>query len=46
MQIRGRKEGEGAFRVEKWATWQCLVLVLHGVRTEINGLKREKSGFL
>ena len=28
-----RLEGEGAFCVEKWATWRGLVLGMHGVRT-------------
>ena len=38
-------KGEGAFRVEKWATWWGLVLGMHGVRTGKMG-GREKGGLV
>ena len=38
-------KGEGAFRVEKWATWQGFVLGMHGVRTGKMG-SREKGGLV
>ena len=41
--LEGGNNGEGAFRVEKWATWQDLVLGMHGIRTGKMG-SREKSG--
>ena len=38
-------KGEGAFRVEKWATWQGFVLGMHGVRTGKNGFKERREGW-
>ena len=38
-------KGEGAFRVEKWATWRDLVLGMHGVRTGKMG-SWEKGGLV
>ena len=40
--LEGGNEGEGAYHVEKWATWRGLVLGTHAVRTGKMG-SREKS---
>ena len=36
---------EGAFRLEKWATWRGFVIGMHGVRTGNMG-SREKGGLV
>ena len=43
--LEGEIKGEGAFRVEKWATWRGLVQGMHGVRTGKMG-SREKGGLV
>ena len=46
--LDGGNIGEGAFYVEKWATWRGLVLGMHGVRTKVRTKmgSREKGGLV